>query len=289
MRHRLQLLWIAITNPWISKVFQGTIYQGKGKFLCVPGLNCYSCPSALGACPVGAVQAMLTGASKSIPYYALGFLLFFGTLFGRAVCGFLCPFGFVQDLLHKIPCPKVKSPPFLDKLRLNWVILLVFVLGMPLFLTNQFNMSDPAFCKWICPSGTLLGGIPLVTFNEGLRSVIGALFSWKMFLLLTILTLSTVNYRPFCRYFCPLGAFYGLFNKFSLYRLEYKQEKCTHCNRCHKACKLDIPVTESVNDSGCIRCGDCVRACPHSAITLKGFSTECNQSKKLNRKCPRGE
>lgn len=285
MRHFVQLAWSALSNGYVFGFFQGKIYQGQGKMACLPGLNCYSCPGALGACPLGALQASLTSAQKSIPFYALGFLIFFGTLLGRGVCGFLCPFGLVQDLLDKIPLKKVKPPRFLDKLRLNYVVLLLFVVIMPLTLTNQFNMSAPAFCKWICPSGTLFGGIPLLAMNEGLRASVGGLFSWKLFLLLSILLVSTVVYRPFCRYVCPLGAFYGLYNKFSLYKLELDKTACTGCKSCHRACKLDIPVTESLNSTGCIRCGDCVKACPQDCLHLKGFSgtTKCNTISHNNR------
>lgn len=281
MRLKLQILWTALSNGYIFGFFQGKIYQGQGKQLCLPGLNCYSCPSALGACPVGAFQAQLTTAEKSIPFYAMGFLVFFGALLGRGVCGFLCPFGLFQDLLHKIPSKKIKSPKFLDKLRLPWVILVVFLLLLPLFRTNQFNMSDPAFCKWICPSGTLLGGIPLLLLDENLRGNISTLFYWKFFLLLAITLLSVVNYRPFCRYFCPLGAFYGMFNSLSLYRMEYNETTCTHCETCHRTCKLDIPVTETLNASGCVRCGDCIRACPHHCLSM---TTEklCHKEKNYN-------
>lgn len=270
MRHRLQLLWFLLTNAYYQGFTQGTIYQGKGKLLCAPGLNCYSCPGALGACPVGAIQATLTGAEKSIPYYALGFLLFFGTLLGRGVCAVLCPFGFLQDLCFKLHPKSWKKTFQLPKIFrfLPYVITLIFVIGLPLFATNQFGISSPAFCKFICPSGTFFGGIPLLSLNEGLRATIGALFNWKLTLLLLIILWSIVEYRPFCKYLCPLGAFYGLFNSFSLYRMEYTPSSCTHCGLCKKSCGMNLDVTQTPNHKDCVRCGDCVKSCPHSALSL---------------------
>lgn len=280
MRHWIQVGWTALTNGYLLGLVQGKLYQGQGKQLCVPGLHCYSCPSSLGACPVGAFQASLTTAQKSIPYYAIAFLLFFGALMGRGVCGFLCPFGMVQDFLHKIPSKKIKLPRFLDKLRLNDLVFLVFVLGMPLLITNDFGMSSPAFCKWICPAGTLFGGIPLLATNESLRASVGLLFSWKFGLLLVILGLSVLSYRPFCRYLCPLGAIYGKFNSFSLYRLELDKESCIGCGACERACPMDIPLLSQLNSARCVRCGDCVKVCPNGSLRMTSpkRNTGCNKS-----------
>lgn len=271
MRNWLQLLFLALSNGYFMGFSKGTIYQGKSKQLCVPGLNCYSCPSALGACPLGALQASLTTGTKSFPYYAVGFLILFGVLFGRAVCGFLCPFGFVQDLLFKIPVKKVKKKVLFPKLqgKLPFLVLLLFVVGIPLFVTNQFGISSPAFCKWICPSGTLFGGIPLLLLDEGLRFGVGHLFYWKCSLLLLFLLWSIVEYRPFCKYLCPLGWIYGLFSSLSLYKMEYKKELCIGCQKCEKVCNMGVDVTKSPQDSRCIRCGDCVNACPVSALKTK--------------------
>ena len=58
-RHRVQILWAFLTNSYLVGFAKGKIYQGKLKNLCVPGLNCYSCPGALGACPIGAMQAVV--------------------------------------------------------------------------------------------------------------------------------------------------------------------------------------------------------------------------------------
>ena len=92
------------TNIHLPNFFKGGIYQGKGKAVCVPGLNCYSCPAASGACPIGSFQAVVGSSKFGFSYYITGFLILIGVLLGRFVCGFLCPFGWLQDLLHKICC-----------------------------------------------------------------------------------------------------------------------------------------------------------------------------------------
>ena len=201
-------------------------------------------------------------------FYVIGMMMAVGAFMGRFVCGWLCPFGLFQDLLHKIPFPfKVRRAPGGRWLRyLSYVILAVFVVLLPLTVVNVVGMGDPWFCKWICPSGTLLGGIPLVLGSPGLRSAIGFLFNWKMAVLLFVTLLSIIIYRPFCRYLCPLGAIYGCFNRVSLYRYRVDQEKCIRCQKCRRACKMDIPVYETPNSAECIRCGACKKACPVHAI-----------------------
>ena len=97
-----------LTNPHLPNLLQGQIYRGKGKTVCVPGLNCYSCPAATGACPIGAVQSVIGSSKFKFSYYVTGTLILLGVLLGRFVCGFLCPFGWFQELIHKIPLPKKK-------------------------------------------------------------------------------------------------------------------------------------------------------------------------------------
>ena len=105
-RTAIQLAWTALSNGYAAGFLHGKLYTGKLKTLCVPGLNCYSCPGALGACPLGALQSTLADRNYRFACYAVGFLLLFGALLGRFVCGFLCPFGLLQDLLHRIPLPQ---------------------------------------------------------------------------------------------------------------------------------------------------------------------------------------
>ncbi|BDC94217.1 4Fe-4S binding protein [Treponema bryantii] len=269
IRLLIQLTFTAISNGYIKGFAKGQIFTGATKYLCVPGMNCYSCPGALGSCPIGALQATLNARQYKMSLYVLGLMTVFGTLLGRFVCGFICPFGLIQDLLFKIPfVKKIRRLPGEKGLRwLRFVFLGIFVILLPLFVIDITGLGEPWFCKWICPVGTLEGGIPLVLLNNAMRGAAGFLFRWKLVILAVTLLSSIIIYRPFCRYVCPLGAVYGLFNKISLYRIKIDSQKCTGCTACQKTCKLDIPVWKNPDSMDCIRCGECKTACPHGAIS----------------------
>ena len=264
----MQFIFTALANGYAASYAQGSIYRGAGKFVCVPGLNCYSCPGAVGSCPIGSLQAVITSREHKFTFYVLGFLLLFGALFGRLVCGWLCPFGLVQDLLHKIPfVKKLRRLPGERALRcLKYAVLVGFVVILPLTVLDIVGQGQPWFCKYICPSGTLFAGIPLIAANPPLRAALGWLFTWKAAILIVLVLLSIVLWRPFCRYLCPLGAIYGLFNPVAVYRFRIDTDKCTACGACQRACKLDIAVYRTPNSPECVRCGDCRRSCPHGAI-----------------------
>ena len=150
-----------LTNIHLPNFFKGGIYQGNGKAVCVPGLNCYSCPAASGACPIGSFQAVVGSSKFKFSYYVTGFLILLGVLLGRFICGFLCPFGWIQDLLHKIPCKKLSTKKLKPLTYLKYVILLLTVVLLPVLVVNDVGMGDPFFCKYICPQGVLEGAIPL--------------------------------------------------------------------------------------------------------------------------------
>lgn len=266
-RHLIQAISALLHNPFLPNLLTGGIYQGSAKHICVPALNCYSCPGAAGACPIGALQSVMGGRGRNASYYVVGVILLFGVLFGRLICGFLCPFGLIQDLLHKLPSPKPRLPRRLDRsLRWGKYLSLAAVVILPVVLTDPYGIGAPYFCKYLCPAGTLEGGVPLLLANESLRGAIGALFSWKLGILLLVLAGSVLLYRPFCKYLCPLGAIYGLLNRFSVYRMEVEEQACIHCGRCEAACKMDVAVTKNINSRECIRCGACKSVCPTHAI-----------------------
>jgi polyferredoxin len=263
-------------NIYLPSFFKGEIFQGNTKGACVPILNCYSCPSAIGACPIGSIQNSfaslkfnLSIASYQFGLYVIGVLGAVGSLVGRMPCGWLCPFGLLQEALYKIRSPKIHIPKFMSYGR--YVILVLFVFLLPLLVLDQYGFGQTWFCKWICPAGTLEAGIPLVILNEGIRSQVGLLFSWKMFVLILFLVWMVFSQRPFCRTTCPLGAIFGLFNKVSLFRMAVDDNKCIECNMCYKNCPVDLKIYESSNSPDCVRCLKCVNSCQYGAIDYEFF------------------
>lgn len=257
-------------NGYLKGFKTGDIYQGTLKKGCIPFLNCYSCPGALFACPIGAMQNALSEAGakfdiNAIPFLVIGFFMLIGSLIGRAICGWACPFGFLQDLLNKIPSKKFKGFNWLKYCK--YVVLLLFVIILPVFCVDEYDMGAPTFCKYICPAGTFEGGIPLVLLQPNLRAQLGWLFIWKMSLLVLLLVLAVFFKRPFCRWLCPLGAFYAPFNKISLKQISINKEKCINCGKCSKVCPMDLNVPEEINSCDCIRCFDCKKDCPVKAIS----------------------
>lgn len=267
----IQAAAAVFTNGYAAGFLQGKIYTGPLKQLCVPGLNCYSCPGALGSCPIGAMQAVISGNRHQFSYYIFGMLLIFGALLGRLICGFLCPFGWIQRLLHCIPMKKRRVPEKLDR-GARWIkygVLALFVLALPAFAVDAYGLGAPWFCKWICPAGTLEGGLPLVLSNASLRAGLGFTFWWKLSLLAILLLLSTMIERPFCKYICPLGAFYALCNRWSFTRMQLHESKCVQCRKCMQVCPMQVNVLKNINSAECIRCGKCALSCPTGAIDLQ--------------------
>ena len=268
MRHAVQAAWALLTNSHLAGFARGTLYKGRLKGLCVPGLNCYSCPGAVGSCPIGALQSVLGSRKFGFSYYVTGFLLLVGALTGRFVCGWLCPFGWIQELLHKIPF-RWKIRAFRGDRALRFVkyaVLAVLVLALPLLLKDETGQSTPWFCKLLCPAGTLEGGLPLMIADESIRSAAGGLFAWKAALLIAVLAACVAIFRPFCKYLCPLGAIYSLFNPIAVFRCRVDGSKCTHCGACAAVCDMGVDPARHPNDPECIRCGKCRHACPHGAI-----------------------
>ena len=264
----MQLYFALLFNANLKGFVSGNIYQGSTKQFCAPGINCYSCPGAVGACPLGSLQGAFS-ADHSTLYYVGGILVLYSILFGRMICGWLCPFGLIQELFYKIKTPKLKKSPVTRLLSyLKYVILVFFVFIVPIAYAFK-DTPLPAFCKYICPAGTLEGGLGLLSnkVNAGYFSMLGPLFTWKFMLLVTICVGCVFVFRLFCRFLCPLGALYGLFNRFSVFGIKLEKSKCTDCGLCRSHCKVDI---RHVGDQECISCGECIDICPTKAISWKG-------------------
>lgn len=267
-RRLIQVYTALLYNAYIKGFAEGEIYTGVLKNACVPGLNCYSCPGAISACPLGSLQNAISASADRPAFYVIGIILLFGMFLGRVICGFLCPFGLIQELLHKIPVKKLKKNKITQKLTfIKYVILGIFVVVIPLFFGLR-KQPLPAFCKYICPAGTLEGALMLMLHpdNADLRSLTGGIFYWKLAVLIAMVISCVFIFRAFCRFICPLGAIYSLFSKIALLGVRVDMNRCNNCGACVKTCQMDI---KKVGDRECIQCGECIDVCPEKAITFK--------------------
>ena len=271
-RRLVQLYSALLYNAHLKGFIDGEIYQGKLKVACVPGFNCYSCPGAIGACPLGSIQNALAASGHQAGWYVLGILSLFGVILGRTICGWLCPLGLIQELLHKIPTPKIKKSRITRALSwLKYVVLAVFVVAIPLWYGLKKNLPIPSFCKYICPAGTFEGAMGLLSnpANTEKFSMLGILFTRKFVIMLIIGLLCVFIYRSFCRFLCPLGAIYGLFNRFNVIGVKVDEDRCNHCGSCVRNCGMDV---RHVGDHECINCAKCMEACNQKAISIKAGS-----------------
>ncbi len=268
-RRLIQLYSALLYNANIKGYISGRIFQGDTKALCVPGLNCYSCPGAIGACPLGSLQNGLSDANHSFPYYVIGIIMLYGLIFGRTICGFLCPMGLLQELLYKIKTPKINKSNITRVLSyFKYILLVTLVIIVPVLYGFQ-SIVIPGFCKYVCPAGIVEGAFGLLSNpnNETFFQMLGSLFTWKFALLIIITVMCIFMFRFFCRFLCPLGAIYGFFNSFSFLGITVNNDKCTSCGLCTSVCKMDV---KKVGDHECINCGLCISVCKTNAISWKG-------------------
>lgn len=268
-RRLIQLYAALLYNAHLKGFITGQIYTGNKKVLCVPGFNCYSCPAAAGACPLGALQNALAASGNRTGFYVFGIIMLYGLILGRTICGYLCPLGLLQELLHKIPTPKIPKSRITRALSyLKYIVLVVFVIAVPIWYGVSHGMAIPGFCKYICPAGTFEGAIGILSnpANNDLFGVLNILFTRKFVIMLVIGLLCVFCYRSFCRFICPLGAVYGMFNKLALIGVKVDMDRCNHCGACVRNCQMDVM---HVGDHECINCAKCMEVCAQKAISVR--------------------
>ena len=238
----------------------------------MPGLNCYSCPGAVGACPLGALQNALAASGHRAGWYVLGILLLYGVILGRTICGWLCQLGLMQELLHGIPTLKIRKSRITRMLSwLKYAVLAVFVFAITLWHGLANGVPLPAFCKYICPAGTLEGAVGLLSSpaNAEKFSMLNILFTGKFVVMTFVGPACVFCYRSFCRFLCPLGAIYGLFSRFHIGGVKVDGERCNGCGACVLRCGMDV---RRVGDHECIQCGECMEVCRQKVISIRAGS-----------------
>lgn len=245
LRHITQAISFFLSNLGVNLSMKtGGVY---------PFLYCYGCPLAWGACPIGTLQNFTI--LRICPFYLLGILGVYGTVFGRAFCGWACPFGALQDLLAGLSKKKRKLRPF----TYSKFIMLALVVSLAWFTL------DTVFCKF-CPVGSLFAAIPTPFFEPSLG--VGFFFYVHMATLILTVVLVLIFSRFWCRYLCPLGTM-GIFNKLSVLTVSLDSTKCTECLRCLAVCPMGLDKLSDIGSSSdCILCGRCVDACPTDALKM---------------------
>jgi ferredoxin-type protein NapH len=261
----------------------------KNVSICVPVMNCWGCPLAAYACPIGVIGPFL--AKGIIPLIAIGTILVVGVLVGRLLCGWVCPFGFLQELLYKIPSVKKHLLPSLLSVKYKILIFTVLIIALLFGTVRTSNLFDPAnyyFCNW-CPAGTLEATLPFINgrlseimtnsfhnpdlmgagvFDASLVfTALGLLLLLKLFVLYCVIRSAVVYKRPFCRVACPIGAAFAWLNRISLFRVNIDKEKCNACELCQQVCPMDRKIFQETADNECLRCLECRAACQRHAIS----------------------
>jgi len=175
------------------------------------------------------------GAPLVVGAAGLMVVFFLTFIFGRFICGYLCPVGAVQEIAYHTPVPKT-SPRY--KNAFMAVRALVFVV----FLFMAFVLS-----------ASLLS-------DFGIRDFFYLTLTTGSFVFFMVLLLSMTWYRPFCRLVCPYGALLSLGAWKSLFRLQ-RTDACIECRKCEKACPTDEAKREDAK-AECYLCRRCIDVCP---------------------------
>jgi len=245
-----------------------------------------------------ALQLMLYNVV--FPWLALASFLLIGVLFGKSLCGWVCPFGFIQDLVGFI---KRKQTEFSPRTHESMVYVKYAILGITLFISVTFSAAKFAgagesygkalgiFVKVpftaLSPGETLFATIPkmVLDFSNAVSAnqidVFSAianlppLFWIQLFMMIGVLVFAAYIPRSWCKYFCPHGAIMAILNRFSFLGLRRDLVKCAkgECRLCVEACPMRVPILdlpwEKFSDPECIYCLKCADACPNKAIKLK--------------------
>ena len=277
LRRVVQWMFLFLLNPFIILGILGIMTidvfqeQYQKMEIVFPVMNCYACPAAAMSCPIGAMGNLF--AHGMFPFLVIGIFFIVGALVGKMFCGWVCPFGLVQELLYKIPGKKISLPKFTTYFK--YVFLVVTVIIIPILWGTKTGTGTPSeifFCN-ICPAASLEATIPMQIqlASEGKlywhQVFTNLLVSFKFWILIFFIFLFIVSKRPFCKMMCPIGATYGLFNWVSFFKVKVDKSKCTSCNFCERNCPIDHSIKANCKSPECIRCLECeFELCDYDAV-----------------------
>jgi ferredoxin-type protein NapH len=252
----------------LSLLLLNSNFWGLGtERVCLPIMNCEACAIAWLGCPIGMMGSNL--AFREWPLLVLGMTLVVGALFGRFFCGWVCPMGLLQDLLHKIPSKKFNLPRWTTWIKYAFLVVTVFILGF--VFGKEPDVSPFFFCN-LCPTAALQVVLPTMLIYHDFELTFAR--SLRLGILVIVLVLSLGVHRGFCKVMCPIGALIAFANRFSFLSLKLHKPTCVSCSKCDTSCPMDVPVMDSPEtgraisrDTECIECLTCEQVCPTKAIS----------------------
>jgi ferredoxin-type protein NapH len=243
-------------------------------------------------------------ANPVMPWVALASVFVIGALIGRSLCGWVCPMGFIQDMvtftkgtLDQVNVRTHESGKRVKYIVLGFGLAVSISLAISLWMGTgeDYRRSLSIFADGLliplAPEGILFSTIPRALFyikmnvaptflaklsvnqmGEWIRSI--PYMIWAELLILLVFFYGAYRVPRFwCRYLCPVGAKMAPFQKYSFLGLRRDPVKCSKCPHCEAACPMQIRILslpwEKFNDPECILCMECADSCPNSSLSYK--------------------
>jgi len=245
-------------------------------------------------------------SQPEFPFIVVGTILLIGAVVGRGFCGWVCPIGFVQDMITNLkgkldfvsPRTHQSSKRFkylllLGTLLISGSLALALAVGNGSSYKAALGILATGPFTAISPDGTLFGTIPTLlgiarqnflsfltrppTIQQAWTDLLATppLLALRILILLGFFGTAWRVPRFWCRYVCPTGAMMAVFQKYSVTGLKRDPVKCTKCPHCEIRCPMQINILdlpwEKFNDPECIMCMECIDACPHGSLSLKAL------------------
>ncbi|MEM3703930.1 MAG: 4Fe-4S binding protein [Candidatus Bathyarchaeia archaeon] len=285
--------------------FSGIIFNLNSLPILLPVLWTWGLPQNTVGDAFTALQLMFSGWSQQtltvFPWLAIASFLMVDVLIGKSLCGWVCPFGFIQDLIDLV---KVKKMEISSDTHKSVTFMKYFILCVTLFISITFSaakffgvhegyeraMGIFAYAPFtiVSPAETLFATLPKMVQSfsnavvekpvlEVLSGILDLppIFWAQLIILVGVLALAAYVPRGWCKYLCPHGAIMAILNRFSFVGLRRDPVKCVkgECRECVKACPMRVRILElpweKFSDPECIYCLRCVDACPNKAIKIK--------------------
>jgi len=300
-RFVIQLVSLLLLNGLVLTELYPSLTLHRSPVI-LPILLSINAPTNLAYGSLDVIQVAL--ANPVAPWVALAFVFIIGALIGRAFCGWVCPMGFIQDMVTMIrgPFGQVDVRTHESGKRFKYFVLaaaLIVSLSLAISLSlgagDEYRRSLGIFADGLliplAPEGTLFSTIPRAilylklevapTFlanisanqlGEWVRSVPIVIYAGLILLLAFFYGAYKVP-RFWCRYLCPVGAMMAPFQKYSFLGMKRDPVKCSKCPHCEAACPMQIRILtlpwEKFNDPECILCGECADACVNNSLAYK--------------------